>query len=130
MRNLASGDSHAELVNRNETTAREVVFLAGPSDAYLLPDDGVTDYTAVETAADGQRRVRLTRAERVAAAGCILASGGSVRSVCRRLGLPEGTEYKWKQLQRILTPVSYGLAVIAYAAGSELISQLIQVISP
>jgi hypothetical protein len=113
LRKVTVGEIHADRVNTNETIAREVVFLAGPCDAWLLPEDGVTDYTAVETAADGQRRVRLTMAERVAAASYILVSGGSVRNVCRRLGLPAGTEFKWEQLQSLESRAMYGLAVLA-----------------
>ena len=50
-----------------------------------LPEDGIIDPFAVEIAASGSRRVRLTRAERQAAAATILASGGSPHLIATRL---------------------------------------------
>ncbi|MGK5559192.1 hypothetical protein ACSNOI_47105, partial [Actinomadura kijaniata] len=49
----------------------------GPPSPWLLPDDGIVDYIAVEIAASGHRPVRLTRTERLLAAALILAAGGS-----------------------------------------------------
>ena len=89
---------HTDPGRAADLTARELVFLAGPDDLWLLPEDGVLDPCAVAVAADGARHVRLTTAERVAAAIRILTSGGNVHNVCLRLGLPEGTESKWLQL--------------------------------
>jgi hypothetical protein len=82
-------------------TARELVLLAGPGDPWLLPEDDVTDLCAIRVAVDGSRPVRLTVTERVAAARRILTSGGNIRNVCRRLSLPEDTEYKWYQLSTL-----------------------------
>jgi hypothetical protein len=52
---------------------------------WLLPDDGIIDPVAVEIAARGARRVRLTAAERRLAAALILARGGSPNDIARRL---------------------------------------------
>jgi len=98
--------------------ARELVFLAGPCDPMLLPDDDAFDLAAVELAANGARPVRLTLPERLAAASRLLASGVSVRSVCLRLGLPSDTEHKWRQLHtRVASIVSVILVIVAVAAG-------------
>lgn len=51
----------------------------------ILPDDGIIDPIAVEIAASGQRRVRLTKAERQLAAQNILAQGGGLSAIARRL---------------------------------------------
>ena len=58
-------------------TARPVTF--------TLPDDGIIDPLAVEIAAKGLRPVALTRAERRLAATVILALGGTLNLVCKRL---------------------------------------------
>ena len=55
--------------------------------AWIIPDDGIIDPLAVQIAASGQRRVRLTRAERRLAAALILARGGSIYRVAQRLGI-------------------------------------------
>lgn len=52
---------------------------------WLLPDDGIVDLVAVEIAAAGTRRVRLTVPERRFAAALILARGGSVGDIAARL---------------------------------------------
>jgi hypothetical protein len=52
---------------------------------WVIPDDGIIDPIAVEIAASGQRMVRLTRAERRAAAARILARGGTAWTVASRL---------------------------------------------
>jgi hypothetical protein len=52
---------------------------------WLLPEDGIIDPVAVEIAASGTRRVRLTAAERRLAAALILARGGSPNDLARRL---------------------------------------------
>lgn len=52
---------------------------------WLLPDDGIIDPVAVEIAAAGTRRVRLTVPERRFAAALILARGGSVNDIAARL---------------------------------------------
>jgi hypothetical protein len=52
---------------------------------WVLPDDGIIDPIAVEVAASGQRPVRLTRAERRAAAARILAKGGTAWTIAKRL---------------------------------------------
>lgn len=52
---------------------------------WLLPEDGIIDPVAVEVAARGTRRVRLTAAERRLAAALILARGGSANDIARRL---------------------------------------------
>lgn len=98
-----------------DLTARELILLAGPDDNLLLPDDDAYDPLAVELAECGVRRVRLTLAERLAAATRILASGASVRSVCLRLGLPEGTEDKWHQLHKRAITVVSALVILAVA---------------
>jgi hypothetical protein len=54
-------------------------------DAWLLPDDGIIDQVAVEIAARGERRVRLTAPERRAAAEVIVARGGTVSDIAERL---------------------------------------------
>ena len=52
---------------------------------WLLPDDGIIDPVAVEIAAAGTRRVRLTGPERRVAAALILARGGTVNDIAARL---------------------------------------------
>ena len=96
-----------------DETARELVFLAG-HDARLLPEDDAYDVTAVELAANGIRPVKLTLAERLAAATRILTSGGSVHSVCLRLGLPSDTEGKWLQLHDHLSSVVSIIVALAF----------------
>lgn len=54
-------------------------------DVWMLPDDGIIDRVAVEIAAKGERRVRLTAPERRAAAEMILARGGTVPVIAERL---------------------------------------------
>lgn len=56
-------------------------------DLWLIPEDGVTDELAVELAASGERRVRLTHNERRLATARILAHGGTPSLVYERLGL-------------------------------------------
>jgi len=53
--------------------------------SWVLTDDGVIDPIAVEIAASGSRPVALTRAERQLAAGRILARGGTLSLISRRL---------------------------------------------
>jgi hypothetical protein len=53
--------------------------------ALTLPDDGIIDPVAVEIAARGIRPVALTPAERQLAATRILARGGTLSQVSRRL---------------------------------------------
>jgi hypothetical protein len=55
---------------------------------WVIPDDGIIDPIAVEIAASGQRPVRLTLAERRAAAACILAKGGTAWTIARHLRMP------------------------------------------
>jgi hypothetical protein len=52
---------------------------------WVLPDDGIIDPVAVEITAAGTRRVKLTAPERRAAAALILARGGTVADIERRL---------------------------------------------
>jgi DNA-binding CsgD family transcriptional regulator len=52
-----------------------------------IPDDGIIDDIAVRIAASGQRRVRLTRAERRLAAALIIARGGTSYRVAKHLGI-------------------------------------------
>ena len=52
---------------------------------WLLPDDGIIDQVAVEIAAAGTRRVRLTLPERRFAAALILARGGTANDISARL---------------------------------------------
>ena len=52
---------------------------------WLLPDDGIIDPVAVEIAAAGTRRVRLTLPERRFAAALILARGGTANDISARL---------------------------------------------
>lgn len=52
---------------------------------WLLAEDGIIDPVAVEIAARGTRRVRLTPAERRMAAALILDRGGSPNDLARRL---------------------------------------------
>ena len=54
---------------------------------WVIPDDGIIDPIAVEIAADGRRPVRLTRLERREAAIRILASGGTIYVVAKRLNI-------------------------------------------
>jgi xanthine/CO dehydrogenase XdhC/CoxF family maturation factor len=60
-------------------------FRQPPGDPWMLPDDGIIDRIAVEIAAKGERRVRLTAPERRAAAEIILACGGTVKVIAERL---------------------------------------------
>jgi hypothetical protein len=52
---------------------------------YVLPEDGIVDTVAVEVAAAGTRRVRLTLRERRLAAALILARGGTANDISARL---------------------------------------------
>jgi hypothetical protein len=54
----------------------------------LYPDDGVIDQIAVSIAAYGERRVKLSRSERIVAARTLLRHGSTVAALCRRLTLP------------------------------------------
>ena len=54
---------------------------------WLLPEDGIIDPVAVEIAARGTRRVRLTARERRAAAALIVARGGTENDIAHRLGM-------------------------------------------
>ena len=54
---------------------------------WVIPDDGIFDPIAVEIAANGKRPVRLTRLERREAAIRILASGGTIYVVAKRLNI-------------------------------------------
>lgn len=66
-----------------------VTARAPRGDAWMLPDDGIIDPVAVEIAASGERRVRLTAPERRAAAELIVARGGTVRVIAERLCMNE-----------------------------------------
>jgi hypothetical protein len=57
---------------------------------WLLPDDGIVDPVAVEVAAAGARRVRLTVPERRLDAALILARGGTVNDIAARLHVSGG----------------------------------------
>lgn len=57
------------------------------ADEWLLQDDGIVDGWAVQMAAMGLRRVRLTWPERFIAADLIRAAGGSLADVGERLGI-------------------------------------------
>ena len=58
---------------------------------WLLPEDGIVDPIAVELTVTGSRRVALTPGERRAAAALILAKGGTVNRVARRLHISHRT---------------------------------------
>ncbi len=60
-----------------------------PRDMWVLPDDGIIDPVAVEIAVTGKRPVRLTTAERRAAAARILAGGGTPWLLARRLRMSQ-----------------------------------------
>ncbi|WP_431897312.1 hypothetical protein [Nonomuraea sp. bgisy101] len=53
----------------------------------LLAEDGVVDLMAVDLVVTGQRQVQLTPTERLLAATRILAAGGGVGDVARRMGV-------------------------------------------
>ena len=57
----------------------------------MLPDDGIIDPIAVETAATGTRPVALTRTERQLAAARILADGGTAYVISARLRVSGST---------------------------------------
>lgn len=52
---------------------------------WLIDDDGIIDPISIDLTATGNRRVRLTPTERRLAAAVILARGGTVHDVARRL---------------------------------------------
>jgi hypothetical protein len=56
-------------------------------DLWVIPEDGIVDELAVELAASGERRVRLTHMERRLATARILTHGGTPSLVYERLGL-------------------------------------------
>ena len=58
---------------------------------WLIPDDGIVDEVAIETAVRGRRPVRLTRLERACAAALILATGGSTDDLVRQLRVSKPT---------------------------------------
>ena len=76
---------------------------------WLLPDDGIIDPVAVEITAAGTRRVRLTAAERGAAAALILARGGTVSDIAARLHVST-------QTARLLAATARAAAGLAGAA--------------
>jgi hypothetical protein len=51
----------------------------------IPPDSGMIDPIAVQIAASGELRVRLTKTERELAADSILAQGGGAALIARRL---------------------------------------------
>jgi hypothetical protein len=59
--------------------------VSGSVSPWVIPDDGIVDQVAVEIMARGERRVRLTRAERLAVAALVLARGGTVTDIKERL---------------------------------------------
>jgi hypothetical protein len=59
----------------------------------VLTDGGVIDPIAAEIAASGSRPVALTRAERQLAAGHILARGGTLSLISRRLRVNGSTAW-------------------------------------
>jgi hypothetical protein len=60
---------------------------------WIIPEDGIIDAIAVQIAASGQRRVKLTRTERRLAAALILACGGNAYQVHKRLGVSSSTAH-------------------------------------
>jgi hypothetical protein len=64
---------------------------AGTRSAWTLPDDGITDYLAIEIAASGERPVALTATERWLAAARILARGGTAWQITSRLHVSHST---------------------------------------
>lgn len=60
---------------------------------WAIPEDGIIDAIAVQIAASGQRRVRLTRTERLFAAALIMARGGTAYQVHKRLGVSPSTAH-------------------------------------
>jgi hypothetical protein len=60
---------------------------------WVIPEDGIIDALAVQIAASGQRRVRLTGMERRLAAALILARGGNAYQVHKRLGVSSATAH-------------------------------------
>lgn len=58
---------------------------------WVIPEDGIIDALAVQIAASGQRRVRLTRVERRLAAALIVARGGTTWDVGKRLFISYST---------------------------------------
>ena len=60
---------------------------------WVIPEDGIIDAIAVQIAASGQRRVKLTRTERRFAAALILARGGNAYQVHKRLGVSSSTAH-------------------------------------
>lgn len=71
-------------------------------DETLNENDGLVDWVAVEIAAGGQRRVRLTWVERDLAAAIILGAGFSATDVELRTGYPiERTGQRYRRLQTL-----------------------------
>lgn len=58
---------------------------------WVIPEDGIIDALAVQIAASGQRRVRLTKLERRMAAALIIARGGTTWDVGKRLFISYST---------------------------------------
>ena len=60
----------------------------GNSDACTtVPNDGILDWVAIDAAARGLRKVRLTWVEKDIALGTILANGGTLSDAEERLGI-------------------------------------------
>ncbi|MDA8321824.1 MAG: hypothetical protein M0030_18740 [Actinomycetota bacterium] len=78
---------------------------------WLLPEDGITDEIAIELTVTGARRVALTPGERRAAAALILASGGTINRVARRLHIGHRTAWRLADTLTTSTATSdYGAA--------------------
>jgi len=77
---------------------------------WIIPEDGIIDDLAVQIAASGQRRVRLTKLERRMAAALIVARGGTAWDVCKRLFINYSTA---TALVTSLTADTAGLGEVA-----------------
>lgn len=58
---------------------------------WAIDSDGIVDDVAVSVAANGERLVRLSPTERLAAARLIVLAGGGVRELRARLGINHST---------------------------------------
>lgn len=61
--------------------------LQGSDSDNALPNDGIIDWTAVEVAAQGARRVGLTWVEKDIVMAMVLAEGGNITTALERAGV-------------------------------------------
>jgi hypothetical protein len=81
--------------------------------SWLLEEDGIIDETAVQIAASGKRRVRLTQNERIATVKLMLRLGIGVREMCDNLHVHPSV------VREILDGLGYECVLNTHIVGSK-----------